>query len=149
MPGLIIFDPESEVSGFTTGDTLALGTHNDIQSDTLFFTDGLNIYEWDESATQNLLATWRSAEIRLDYPVNLGAAMVEADTYFEAGSPNKEIIFRLYADGVLKFTKTVTSDEPFRLPGGYLSNIYAIEIETRLPITRISIAEDIFDLREG
>lgn len=59
------------------------------------------------------------------------------------------IIFRLYAEGVLKHTQIVTDDEPFRLPGGYLSNIYSVEIESAMPVTRVSVAENIFELSEG
>ena len=59
------------------------------------------------------------------------------------------VTFKLYADGVLKHTQTVTSNEPFRLPGGYLSNLYEIEIISDIPVTRVSVAESIFELAEG
>lgn len=60
-----------------------------------------------------------------------------------------DVIFRLYSEGVLKHTQTVVNDEPFRLPGGYLSNIYSVEIESALPVNRVSVAENIFELAEG
>jgi hypothetical protein len=60
-----------------------------------------------------------------------------------------DITFKLYADDVLKATKTVTSGDPFRLPGGYLSNIYSVEIVSALPVTRVSVAESILELLDG
>lgn len=65
------------------------------------------------------------------------------------GGTTYNITFRLYADGVLKHTQIVTDDEPFRLPGGYLSNIYSVELEGGMPVTRVSVAENIFELSEG
>jgi hypothetical protein len=85
MPGLIVFDPDNPDVGLSTGDDVAVNTHLDIESDTLYFTDGLNIYEWEGDATAGgpLKQTyiWRSGEVRLPYPVNLGAALVEAELY--------------------------------------------------------------------
>lgn len=144
MAGLIIFDPDDEIVGLSTGDDVALNTYHDIESDTLYFTDGLNIYEWDADLANNQTYTWRSGVIRLPSPVNLGAALIEADDY-----GTSDITFRLYADGALIHTEVVADDEPFRLPGGYLSNLYEIEIEATLPVTRASVAESVFELREG
>lgn len=70
-------------------------------------------------------------------------------TQAEVAGTTYNIIFRLYAEGVLKHTQIVTDDEPFRLPGGYLSNIYSVEIESAMPVTRVSVAENIFELSEG
>ena len=46
----------------------------------------------------------------------------------------------------MKHTQIVADDEPFRLPGGYLSSIYSVEIESTLPVTRFAVAENIFEL---
>ena len=70
MSGLIIFDPENELAGFTTGDDIAVGAYQDIQSDTLYFTDGVNIYEWAGDANNNQTYTWLSGEVRLPAPAN-------------------------------------------------------------------------------
>jgi len=144
MAGLIIFDPDDDVVGFSTGDDLAVNTYHDIETDTLFFTDGSNIYEWDADVGANQTYTWRSGVIRMPAPINVGAAIVEAADY---GSG--DITFRLYADGALVHTEVVADEEPFRLPGGYLSNLYEVEIESTLAVTRISVAESVFELREG
>lgn len=141
MAGFIVFSPEDDTIGLSTGDDVALNVYLDIENDILYYTDGSNIYEFDGGATPKTY-TWRSGKIRLANKVNLGAGMVEANTYVD-------ITLRLYADGVLKATRVVTDGEPFRLPGGYLSNIYEVEVEGVDEITGISIAENILELAEG
>jgi len=142
MPGLIIFDPRRDEVGFSTGDELAAGTYLDIEEDKLYFTDTINIYEWEGNTGTNQTYTWRSGKIRLPKKVNLGAALVEADSY-------ASLVFRLFADGTLMKSVTVTDGEPFRLPGGYLSNIYEIELVSTDVVTGVSAAENIFELARG
>lgn len=82
MAGLIIFDPENELAGWVTGDDVAVGTHLRIASDTLYFTDGVSIYAWGDDQDGYLQTyTWKSGEIRMPAPVNMGAAIVEAEDY--------------------------------------------------------------------
>lgn len=83
MAGLIIFDPENELAGFTTGDDLAVGAYQHIESDTLYFTDAVSIYEWAGDADENQTYTWKSGQVRMPSPVNMGAAIVEAESYSE------------------------------------------------------------------
>jgi len=143
MAGYIVFDPANKEVGLTTGDDVAVGSFLDILTDTLYYTDGSEIFKWEGSLTSALKTfTWKSAKHRFPREVNLGAAMVEAESY-------AALTFKLYADGVLKLTKTVTSGEPFRLPGGYLSNIYQVQLSGTDTVTGVSIAETIFDLAAG
>lgn len=82
MAGLIIFDPDNELTGFATGDDLAVGTHLNIKADVLYFTDAVSIYAWGEDADGFFQTyTWKSAEVRMPSPVNMGAAIVEAEAY--------------------------------------------------------------------
>ena len=115
MAGYFVFSPEDPSIGFTTGDDLAVNVYLDILTDTLYYTDGAAIYEWEAAAT-NKTYTWKSAKIRFPQPTNLGAALVEAESYVD-------VVFKLYADidgtMTLKHTETVASGKPFRLPGGY------------------------------
>ncbi len=143
MAGYIVFDPDNTAVGLTTGDDVALNVFLDILTDTLYYTDGSEIFEWEGSLTSAAKTfVWKSAKHRFPKLVNLGAAMVEADSYVS-------LTFKLYADGVLKHTQTVTDGEPFRLPGGYLSNIYQVELTGTDTVTGVSIAENIFDLAAG
>ena len=143
MAGYIVFDPENSAVGLTTGDDIALNVFLDILTDTLYYTDGSEIFEWEgDSADTPKIFVWKSAKHRFPRLVNLGAALVEADSY-------SSLTFKLYADGVLKFTKIVTDGKPFRLPGGYLSNIYQVQLSGTDTVTGVSIAETIFDLAAG
>ena len=143
MAGLIIFNPNNNDVGMSTSDELAVNTFLDIESDTLYFTNGSAIYEWEGTDLGAFRTyTWKSGKIRLPKKVNLGAAIVEAEDY-------SDLTFKLYADGTLKHTQTVTDGEPFRLPGGYLSNIYEVQVEGTEVVSRVSVAENIFELAEG
>jgi len=145
MAGYFVFSPEDPSIGLTTGDTLAVGVHLDILTDTLYYTDGATIYEWEGGST-NKTYTWKSAKIRYPQPTNLGAALVEAESY-------DDVVFKLYADisGVmtLKSTVTVADGEPFRLPGGYSSNIFEIQLVGTDVVNAVSVGETVFDLAEA
>ena len=84
MSGLIIFDPNREEIGFTTGDEVAVNTYHDIENDLLYFTDASRIYKWEGDPANQQSYTWRSGKIRLRNPINMGAALVEADTYVDS-----------------------------------------------------------------
>jgi hypothetical protein len=142
MPGVIIFNPNRETVGFSVGDEQAAGVYLDIEADELFFSDTTNIYQWEGNTGTDQTYTWKSGKIRLPKKVNLGAAIVEADSY-------DSLTFKLYADGTLVTTVAVADGEPFRLPGGYLSNIIEVEVIGTDVVTGISVAENIFELAKG
>ena len=143
MPGVIIFDPRNEDVGFSVGNEQAAGVYLDIEDDAMYFSDTVNIYQWEGNAASTQTYTWRSGKIRLDKKVNLGAAIVEADSY------DNTLTFKLYADGTLITSIPITSAEPVRLPGGYLSNLYEVEVIGQDVVTGISAAENIFELAKG
>lgn len=133
-----------------TGDTVisaasflspTMDTFLDIENDVLYFTDGGVVKKWEGNEDDNLNIQWKSGQFHMQYPINIGAGIVEADGY--------PLTFRLYGDGELRATRTVTNDEPFRLPGGYLASTYEIEIEGTYAVTEAKIAESIFELSEG
>jgi len=146
MPGVIIISPDDESVGFTTGDELAVGVYHDIENDILYFSDAESIYQWEGDSGNQQSYTWKSGKIRLANPVNLGACVVEADSYID-------VVLKFYADidgtSTLKLTKTVANGKPFRLPGGFLSNIFEFELTGTDVVTRVSAAENIWELAEG
>lgn len=146
MAGMFIFDPRTPEVGLSTATDVAVGVFLDILTDTLYYTDGSSIYEWQGGGTDLKTYTWRSRKIRFARPMNIGAVLVEAESF-------ADLTFKLYADisgtMTLKHTQAVASGEPFRTPGGYLSNIYQIEVVGTDVINGISIAETIFDLKAG
>ena len=142
MSGVIIFDPNDEDIGLSLGDDEATGTYLDIETGKLYLTDLNNIIEW-EGDSANMTYTWKSGRIRLSRRVNMGAGIVEANSY-------NSVIFKLYAEVNGTYTLIdsvgVTDDEPFRLPGGYLSNVYGFEIISTDRITSVAVAQNIFEL---
>jgi hypothetical protein len=116
MAGLIIFDPDDNDVGLSTGDDVAVNTFLDIETDTLYFTDGLNIYEWEgDTAGVPQTYTWKSGQIRLPSPVNLGAALVEAELYSRTnGDPLFADVIHLGkwegTDGATAYTELAQSD---------------------------------------
>lgn len=145
MPGVIIFDPNDNDVGFSTGDDQANAVFLDKDTGNLFIADLDTIYEWEGSASP-MTATWRSGTIRLARKVNMGAALIEADEY-------TDIVMSLFAQiqGVMTLITTITvvDGEPLRLPGGYLSNLFEVQIVTTNRIQSVSIAESVFDLKAG
>ena len=142
----------TQVDLFWNGSRVGQATSNNTPGSTTLLPITFGAY--DDTITQTftrVLNGWLD-----DTRVTRAARYGDVDTYtvpttaFDtvAGS-TYNIIFRLYADDVLKHTQIVADNEPFRLPGGYLSNIYSVEIESALPVTRVSVAENIFELSEG
>ena len=145
MPGVLIFDPNDPEVGLSVGDDQAAGLYLDIETDKLYLTDLSNIIQW-EGDTANMTYTWRSGRVRLPKKVNLGACMVEADSY-------NSIVLKLY--GMIEETmtllasRTISDSEPMRLPGGQTSNLYEVEIISSDRITAISFGQSVFDLAAG
>jgi hypothetical protein len=146
MAGLIIFSPRDESVGLSTGDELAINTYHDIENDVLYFVDGSSIYQWEGDNANQQSYTWKSGKIRMKTPVNLGAARVEAETY-------TDVVFKLYAEiagtMTLKSTVTVADDEPFRLPGGFLSSVFEIELTGTDTVSEVAVGETIWELAPG
>lgn len=145
MAGVIIISPDNEDAGISTGDELAVGVYADIENDILYFSDAQAVYEWEGHASNLQTFTWKSGKLRARRPINLGAAVVEADSY-------SSLTLKLYAEinnmMTLKHTQTVTSVQPFRLPDGYLSQIFEIELTGTDVVTSVRVGESIFDLVE-
>jgi len=145
MAGLIVFSPDDPDIGFSTADDVAVNVFLDILTDTLYYSDGAAIYEWEGGST-DMTYIWKSGKLRLPYPTNLGAALVEAETY-------SDVVFKLYADidgtMTLKHTQTVADNKPFRLPGGYQSHTYEIYLTGTDVVSSAAIGETVFDLSEA
>lgn len=88
MAGVIIFDPNNPEVGLSVADDIAVNTHLDIESDTMYFTDGTTIREWEGDSVTRMTCTWKSGQVRLPNPVNLGAAIVEAEHVAATINPN-------------------------------------------------------------
>lgn len=105
--------------------------------DHLYVLDGTSIKKWD---TGNSTMTYRvvSKVWKQPYPQNYAAAEVIASAY--------PVTFKLYADGLLRHTQTVTSRNPFRLPAGFRAFDYQIELEGTAPVQGVAIASSMQEL---
>ena len=72
--------------------------------------------------------------------VGFACAQVVADNY--------PVTFKLYADAVIRHTQVVTSDQPFRLPGGYYGTDFQIDVETTGAIQAVSVAHSMRELAQ-
>jgi hypothetical protein len=102
----------------------------------------LNIRSWD-TASSLLTATWKSGKIVAPYPINLGAARIIADTY-----PVTLNIWDQEGTNVVT-DRSVTSDEVIRLPGGYISAWFEIQVSNDDGISMVHVGETVEDVLQG
>ena len=60
-----------------------------------------------------------------------------------------DITFKLYGDGTLLHTETVSSDEPFRLPADVLYKKLEYELIGYVPIQEVAISTSVEELEAG
>jgi hypothetical protein len=96
------------------------------------------LYEWNEGST-NLTQAWKTKPVQTE-PINLAIARVLAKRY--------PFTLQLYADDILKHTQTVTSQEPFRLPGGYRARKWAARITGDTYVNGIFLATSVQELMQ-
>jgi hypothetical protein len=138
-------------------DITALSSHShtgalvDRDEDKLFFLgrqtgpSGPCVYQFDPEAalgTANIEGQWKSGTFSMSYPVNMGAAQV----IFEPSTFNSCLV-SFYSDDQYRFTKVVEDMEPFRLPSGFLSRDWYIDIITDSEIHGVYVAETMEELR--
>lgn len=109
----------------------------DATRDLLYLAQGGAIVRMDQGAA--LTATWRSKVFRLPWRQSMGVGQVRAATY--------PVTLRVYADGALKTTKTVTSDDHFTLAGGFRALDWEFEIDATSEISEINIATSAAELK--
>ena len=111
--------------------------HFDELSDQLYVLDGNAIEKWDAGSTF-MTARFKSKDFYTPKPQSFSSAQVVADAY--------PVVFRLYADGVLKLTHSVQNSNAFRLPSGFLAQHWAVELEATTPIQQAAIATSTTEL---
>lgn len=129
-----IFDPRGGKNSFVKLDFHATAGFNDLESDSLYLVVSGSLVVFAEG-TSNESFTWRGKKFYNPRPINPAVAKVECDSY----SPNPT--FKLYADGQLKHTQTVTSSNAFRLPSGYKANEFEIELSGAVPVNEVCVYE--------
>lgn len=117
-------------------DTGYTALHFDELKDQLYVLDGSSIKKWDTGSLMTVKA--RSKQFWAPKPINFAAAEVVADTY--------PLTCRVYADGALKHTQSVASNNPFRLPSGFLAQRWEIEIEGTSAVQSAAIGTSVAEL---
>lgn len=93
------------------------------------------------NAGSSLTYTWKSRVYRLAKPVSFAAGQVFADSY--------PLTVKVYADGALHHTQTVTSESPFRLPATALCSKWEAEITGNVSVNCVFLAETVQELRQS
>ena len=134
-----IFD--SRTGDLTTFDNVGTVTcgFNDPATGTLYLCTGQNVVQWEGGGS--LTMSWKSKLFTLPQPANFGAAQVVADAY--------PVTMKVYADGALKHTQTVSSQEPFRLPAGFKATKWQIELSGTNTITMAAMASTVAELAQA
>jgi hypothetical protein len=141
VQGSLVFSFGSD-GGFVKCDQFCTAAYFDARIDALFMVQRVSttntLKEWNTGSA--LTATWRSKEYRFHSGVLMARAKVEAAAY--------PVTFKLYGDGVLKHTQTVTNAFPFVLPAGRNYTI-SYQIETTYKVTFAGVATSVKELGDG
>lgn len=133
-----IIDPRGGRSSYIKLDFHATAGFNDLENDELYLVVGGAVYKFAQGS--DLSYVWRTKKFYVPRPFNPGVAKVDCDSY----SPSPT--FKLYADGVLKHTQTVTNDGLFRLPSGYKANEFEVELSGSVPVNEVCVYESAGEL---
>jgi hypothetical protein len=136
--GSLIFNLYGETPSFSVSTVYATAGYSDRLRDALYLAIGSAIARWDDGST-NLTLTWKSKKFRAPRPICPSIAKIEAVGY--------PVTFKLYADSVLKFTKTVNNIKTFRLPAGFKAQTFEFQFEASAQINRFNVAEKVNELK--
>jgi hypothetical protein len=112
--------------------------HFDELRDQLYVLDGTQVQKWDAGTAMTFKAV--SKVFKAPSVVNFGAMEVVADAY--------PVTVKVFADGVLKHTQTVTSRYPFRLPSGFAAFDWQIEATGTHAIQGVAMASSMEELAQ-
>lgn len=139
--GMLIFDFSGQGASMTSSSinstTAVTALYADPRSDTLYMAQGTNIVRFNAGSA--LTYTWRSKLFRAPFAMNFSKAQVVAAAY--------PVTFKLYGDGVLRHTKSVSDGNLFHLPSGYRALDYEIELSGTSRVTQVSVATSAEELR--
>ena len=136
--GFVINPGDPQGMYFLDGAYTAL--HFDDLQDQLYVLSSTNIQRWDSGAS-SMTTTFRGKLERLPRPMpSFACAEVTATTY--------PVTFKVYADGVLKHTQSVTSSAPFRLPAGFYATNWQLELSGTGAIQGAAMAHSVQELAQ-
>jgi hypothetical protein len=109
---------------------------------------GGEVYTLEALGAPPLPYKWRSKEVYLPRPLNLGAMEVLGGTTLTSTifSTAPVARVRVFADKRTVFDEEVTLNESFKLPSGFKAQTYQFEIEGRMPVARVAVAQHSWEL---
>lgn len=128
-----------EDNSFTTFDDMVTAGYADRSTGSLYLAINGEVCKFNAGAPKTY--RWKSKKFQLLAGVNPSSARVDADTY--------PVTFKMYADGVLKYSYDVPDEHTFRLPGGYRPRQLEIELVGATPIRMVGIANSPTELKIG
>ncbi len=128
-----IFDPRGGKNSYVKLNFFATAGFNDLENDELYLVVGGSVVKF--ASGSNLSMSWKSKKFYAQRPICPGVAKLECESYSPAPT------FKLFADGSLKHTQTVSSSSLFRLPGGYKAHEFEIQIEGSVAVNEVCVYE--------
>jgi hypothetical protein len=135
-----MFDPLSPSTGVWFLSTGFDACWYDELADELYVLEGANVRKFADTAGAKLTATFRSKKFHQAAPRNFGWGKVVATTY--------PCTIKVYADGVLKTSRVVNSENPFTLKGGFTARDWQIEVSNDDSIEAVHLAVEISDFKQ-
>ncbi len=138
--GGFILDPFNPDVGLVFIDQYATAGFTDSLSDALYLVDSVSggIVEWNAIGQPALSGTWRSKKY-IGSPVSYSSMKINALNY--------PVTVNIFADGLLKHAQQVQSSGVFRLPGGFLAELWEIEVSGINAIRSIQMATSVAELK--
>lgn len=134
-----MFDPLAPQQGIWWLSTGFDACRYDELADALYVLEGGNVRKFD-GATTFLNARYTSRVFRQVAPRNFEWAKVACNAY--------PVTVKIYCDGTLKKTKTVTNDKPFNLPPGFTSTDWQVEVQSAVGyVQAVRLATDLEDFK--
>ena len=135
VKGGIVFDPAT--LHLYELDFYASAGFTDPRTGDLYLAQGTNIVKFDAGLPLTYL--WRSRVYVSAKLMNPSVAKVVAKKY--------PVKFKLFADGVERFTKSVLSDKTFALPKGYKATEFEVELSSVNAVKGYAFAESLPELQ--
>ena len=123
---------------FTTHDITATAGYVDPVLDKLYLAVGTNIQKWNAGEAKT--HKWVSKRFNLPVPTNFSCFQVKANSF-------SNLTLKVYVDGSLKHTASVTGSNIYRLPAGFLSNLWEFEITGTDHWTNLSVGTSVQELK--
>jgi hypothetical protein len=150
-PGSFIFDPTDELAPFALTTLTATAGYTDVVRDGLFLAVGTEIRQFDDNAA-TLSYTWTSHRMEIGSARNFGWAKVEANAFpvtLKVYARDVDPASGTHNQMVLRHTEVATSQRPFRLPSGFVSDEWEVRLEGAKEVTGVFLAQSPEELRQS